>query len=283
MLFATANPILKWAGGKQLLAGTLLRQFPRVFRRYYEPFVGGGSVLFGLSHRDAVIGDRNAWLLDTYRAVRSDFAAVAAILDGMENTKAEFLRIRGIDPDSLDLPTRAAHLIYLNKTCFRGLFRVNRKGRFNVPYGSYDRPYYDPENLRAAAAVLAGVEIRHADFELCLHDVKPEDFVYLDPPYYKLGGYSDFNRYTPGRFKEADHLRLAACCRELDRRGVRWAVSNSDTAFVAAIFQGYRIDRLENRREINLNSADRDITELLITNYADPHQATTFGAEASEP
>jgi DNA adenine methylase len=155
---------------------------------------------------------------------------------------------------------------------------VNRKGRFNVPYGEYDRRYYDLENLRAVAMALEGVEIRHVDFELCLHDVTPEDFVYLDPPYYKLGGYSDFNRYTPGQFRETDHIRLAACCRELDLRGVRWAVSNSDTELVPELFQGYRVERLVNRREINLNSGERDITELLIMNYADPEQLGTFGS-----
>jgi DNA adenine methylase len=269
MLFFNANPILKWAGGKQILAPALIRFFPRHFQRYYEPFVGGGSVLFTLCPGQAVIGDLNGWLLDTYEAIRLNHRRVAEILDGMVNTKQEYLRIRGIDPSTLDLYTRAAHLIYLNKTCFRGLFRVNRKGRFNVPYGAYDRRYYDRENLSAAAAVLERVEIRHTDFELCLHDVTPDDFAYLDPPYHKLGGYSDFNRYTPGQFRETDHIRLAAFCRELDLRGVRWAVSNSDTEFVRSLFEGYRVERLGNRREINLKSRDRDITELLITNFSD--------------
>src|SRR5207237_9329414 len=144
-----------------------------------------------------------------------------------------------------------------------GLFRVNRKGRFNVPYGAYDRRYYDLDNLRAVARALERVELRPGDFERCLQDVTPDDIVYLDPPYFKLGGYSDFNRYTPGQFRDNDHIRLAACCRELDLRGVRWAVSNSDTQFVRELFRGYRIEVLENRREINLNSEDRDINELL--------------------
>jgi DNA adenine methylase len=208
-------------------------------------------------------------LLDTYEAIRTDADRVAQILDGLKNTKEEYLRIRKIRPETLDLLHRAAHLIYLNKTCFRGLFRVNRYGQFNVPYGEYDRRYYDLENLRAVAGALEHVEIRRCDFELSLADVTKEDFVYLDPPYYKLGGYSDFNRYTKDQFRANDHFRLAATCRELDVRGIRWAVSNSDTAFVMELFQGYRIARIENRREINLNSKDRDITELLIMNYDD--------------
>jgi len=111
------------------------------------------------------------------------------------------------------------------------------------------------------------VEIRFTDFELCLADVTEDDFVYMDPPYYKQGGYSDFDRYTKWKFRENDHIRLASVCRELDERGIRWAVSNSDTSFVRTLFDGYTMHPIANRREINLNSQERDIAELLITNY----------------
>jgi DNA adenine methylase len=262
-----ANPVVKWAGGKQGLAAQLVGHFPARFDRYYEPFLGGGSVLFTLQPARAVIGDLNDWLLDVYEAVRADAGRVMRILDGLKNTREEYLRIRKIPPAKLDLFHRAAHLIYLNKTCFRGLFRVNRWGHFNVPYGRYDRRYYDPDNLRAVAAALQNVEMRRGDFELCLADVRSRDFVYLDPPYYKRGGYSDFNRYTKDQFRAKDHVRLAAVCRTLDERGVRWAVTNSDTALVRDLFQGYRVVRIDNRREINLNAEDRRITELLIMNY----------------
>jgi DNA adenine methylase len=162
---------------------------------------------------------------------------------------------------------RAAHLIYLNKTCFRGLFRVNRRGEFNVPYGAYQRRYYDPDNLAAFAARLRGVDIHCQDFELTIADARPGDFIYFDPPYYKVGGYSDFNRYTPGQFRENDHVRLAACCRELDERGVQWALSNSNTPFIRRLYRGFRMVELTNRREINLNSKSRDIAEMFITNF----------------
>jgi DNA adenine methylase len=274
-----ASPLLKWAGGKQGIADVLVRLFPSTFERYFEPFVGGGSVLFCLRPSKAVIGDANEWLLDTYEAIRADSLQVVKILDGLVNTKEEYMRIRKVRHTTLPLVQRAAHLIYLNKTCFRGLFRVNRQGQFNVPYGQYDRRYYDLENVRAAAEQLKEVEIRRGDFELCLHDVNKRDFVYLDPPYYKLGGYSDFNRYTKDQFRENEHVRLAALCRELDLSGVSWAVSNSDTDFVRKLFDGYHFTTIENRREINLNSADRDITELLITNYlpkTPPTQKTLF-------
>jgi DNA adenine methylase len=263
-----AKPVLKWAGGKQALAEQLIRYFPLSFARYYEPFLGGGSVLLTLQPEKAIVGDRNDWLLDTYLALRTDHAQVAKILDAMVNTKDEFDRIRGIRPETLEPIQRAAHLIYLNKTCFRGLFRVNKRGMFNVPYGAYDRRYYDPENLGAVARCLQAVEIRYGDFELCLADVTPDDFVYLDPPYYKQGGFSDFDRYTKFKFRENDQVRLAAVCRELEERGVRWAVSNSDTPYVRTLFDGFTMHNIANRREINLNSQERDINELLITNFS---------------
>lgn len=281
-----ASPILKWAGGKQGIADRLIQLFPSSFDRYFEPFVGGGSILFTLQPSNAIIGDANGWLADTYRAVREDHTQVVEVLDSLENSKEEYMRIRQILPETLPLFQRAAHLIYLNKTCFRGLFRVNRLGQFNVPYGRYSRRYYDPDNLRAVAEVLKSVEIRRGDFELCLHDITARDFVYMDPPYYKLGGYSDFNRYTKDKFRENDHFRLAAFCRELDLRGVHWAVSNSDTDLIRKLFDGYHVTAIGNRREINLNSEKRNITELLITNYLpDIHrtQATLLEAGELEP
>lgn len=263
----TAKPFVKWAGGKQALAAFLSTQFPSRIGCYYEPFLGGGSVLLELSAQSAVVGDLNDWLLDTYEAIRKDWKQVAVELDKFENTKEQYLKIRRIQPDSLGLFQRAAQLIYLNKTCFRGLFRVNRKGQFNVPYGAYDRRYFSPENLQAVASVLQGIEIRRGDYELCLRDITEEDFAYFDPPYFKKGGYSDFNRYTPGQFKARDHVRLASFCRELDSRNVRWALSNSDTPFVRDLFRGFRFVQVNARREINLNSKNRSIQELLIVNY----------------
>ncbi len=264
------KPFIKWAGGKQGIAENLVRFFPRTYARFYEPFLGGGSVLFAQGAKNAVACDLNDWLLDTYTAIRDDWQRVAAILDSLPNTKADFLRIRQVQPQNIPLLERAAHFIYLNKTCFRGLFRVNRKGMFNVPYGAYQRAYYDAFNLEAASNALKGVEFRHSDFELSLFDVTNQDFVYLDPPYYKQGGFADFNRYTRFQFCEPDHFRLAALCRELDERGVRWAVSNSDTEFVRELFAGYQMITIINRREINLNSQNRSINELLIVNYDPP-------------
>jgi DNA adenine methylase len=262
-----ARPFLKWAGGKQALAAEIVARIPRGIERYVEPFLGGGSVFFTLAPSAALLGDGNDWLIDTYAAIRKDWRPVAARLDKLVNTETEYLRIRAVDPAGLDPAARAAHFIYLNKTGFRGLFRVNREGRFNVPYGAYDRRYYDPDELAAAARALRGAELRAGDFEATLAEVSKRDFVYLDPPYWKLGGFSDFNRYTPGQFREEDHRRLAACCRELDRRGARFLLSNSDTPFVRELYAGFRFERIAARREIQLDPAKRDVAELLIANF----------------
>ena len=262
-----AKPIIKWAGGKQAIAAQLAQHFPSTFNTYYEPFIGGASMFLSLAPESAVIGDYNSWLIDTYSAVKQDWPKVARILDSLPNEKEAYLEIRSILPNELDLFKRAAHFIYLNKTCFRGLFRVNRKGMFNVPYGEYDRRYYDPQNLDAFSQRLQGVDVRQGDFELVLHDVSKGDFVYFDPPYYKLGGYSDFNRYTDQQFRENDQLRLAALCSELDSAGVMWAHSNSNTDFIKRLYGEYNVHYIDARREINLNSQNRNIKELLITNY----------------
>jgi DNA adenine methylase len=261
------SPFLKWAGGKQSLARQLVGLFPKNFARYYEPFLGGGSVLFELAPNGATVGDRNQWLVDTYQAIRDDWQQVAKHLENMPNTKEYYLSIREKKQADLSNHERAANFIYLNKTCFRGLFRVNRSGKFNVPYGEYDRRYFDPDVLAAVAHFLQGVTLRCDDFEGVLEDVQSGDFVYLDPPYYKFGGYSDFNRYTDTQFREADHYRLADTCSHLDKVGVKWLMSNSDTEFVRNLYSGFMISSIENRREINLNSSSRKINELVISNY----------------
>ncbi|NOX99881.1 MAG: Dam family site-specific DNA-(adenine-N6)-methyltransferase [Verrucomicrobia bacterium] len=262
------GPFIKWVGGKQSIADQLLAFFPKEFDCLYEPFVGGGSIFMATEWKNAAISDVNGWLIDTYKAIRDDWKQVADLLDNMPNEKPFFLELRTKHPN--DYTThfeRAAAFIYLNKTCFRGLFRVNKKGFFNVPYGEYNRRYYDPGNLKRVGEILSKVEIFQGDFELCLSNATEKDFVYFDPPYYKLGGHSDFNRYTPDQFKEAEHLRLAALCRELDQRNIRWAVSNSDTPFTRELFQGFYATPVSARREINLNPKARNIQELLFTNY----------------
>ena len=136
-----------------------------------------------------------------------------------------------------------------------------------MPFGNYDRRYYDPENLRLVSILLKGAELRTGDFESGILGAEGNSFIYFDPPYYKLGGYSDFNRYTANQFRAIDHLRLAALCNELTDRGIRWAMSNSATPFIRDLYKQYRLVSIKARREINLNSNSRDVEELLILNY----------------
>ncbi len=261
------RPFIKWAGGKQALVADLVGRFPERFERYFEPFLGGGSVFLSLRPSNAVLADQNRWLVDTYRAVRWSWRRVVAELEALPNTRRDYLQIRARDPWSLALAERAAQFIYLNKTGFRGLFRVNRAGRFNVPYGEYDRRTHDPDQLRDVARALRGVTLRCGDFESALSDVTARDFVYLDPPYVKQGGHADFNRYTADQFRQRDHERLAETCRELSARGVRWLLSQSDTETVRSLYEGFAMERVAARREINLNSRRRDVDELLIRSW----------------
>jgi len=262
------KPIVKWAGGKQALANAIVERFPKYPGRYFEPFLGGASIFLTAQPLDAVLNDSNSWLFSTYEAIRDDWKRVTRILDSLPNTKDDYLHIREESRRiGLSKWKQAAYFIYLNKTCFRGLYRVNQKNQFNVPYGAYDRRYYDPGNIEAVAELLQGVTLLNADFEIGVSEISKGDFVYFDPPYYKLGGYSDFNRYTPCQFREPDHIRLASLCRELDHFDIKWLVSNSDTEFIRKLYDGFQINFIESRREINLKSKHRTVTELLISNY----------------
>jgi DNA adenine methylase len=265
---------LKWAGGKGDFLPVLLDAVPRDAARYLEPFLGGGALLLALREArpalPAVGADGNAWLVDAWREVARDWHEVAREIDRLPATRADYLRLHAEDPAGLAPAARAARLIYLNKTGFRGLFRVNRQGRFNVPWGAYARRVYDPAVLERAAALLRSVELRSGDFTETLADAGPGDFVFLDPPYWPAGGCADFVRYTAGRFGPGDHRRLAASCRDLDRRGVRWALSNADRPEVRELYAGFAMQRLEASRDIAGGAKGRASADLLVTNVPDP-------------
>jgi DNA adenine methylase len=240
---------------------------PPGFQRYVEPFLGSAAVFFALRPPSALLADLNEELVVCFRRVRQDAEEVMALLDGMGNTEEEFLRVRATDPLSLSEAERAARVVYLNKTAFRGLWRVNRRGQFNVPYGAYDRPLFNPEVVSAASAALQVAELRHADFERVLADARDGDWVYLDPPYVPAGGYSDFKRYTAGQFRADDHARLAELCRELDSRGIPFLLTNTNNEAARALYGDFDLHVLPTRRDVNLNSLKRSSTDLLVANY----------------
>jgi DNA adenine methylase len=267
-----AAPVVKWVGGKTRLLPELLARIPEQFGRYYEPFAGGAALFFRLAPRRAVLADSNADLIGLYDALATDVASVIRRLQHHREAHDEHhyyaTRERWNDRDaSWPAAERAAAFVYLNKTCFNGLWRVNRSGDFNVPIGRYtDPPICVPEALRAASTALARADLRCTDYRSAIADAGKGDFVYFDPPYDPVTSTSSFTSYTADAFAGEDQRALADCARELVARGCRVMLSNSDTPFMRSIYRGFRIERVKCPRAINSNAARRgDVDELLIT------------------
>jgi DNA adenine methylase len=267
-----ASPIVKWVGGKTKLLPDLLARMPESFGRYYEPFAGGAALFFRLAPKRAVLADSNPDLIGLYQAVANDVNAVIRRLQAHRDNHDEShyyeMRTRWNDRDQQwSTPERAAAFIYLNKTCFNGLWRVNRAGAFNVPIGRYvDPPICVPDTLRAAQQVLSRAEIRRADYRTAVKDAKAGDFLYFDPPYDPVTPTANFTSYTADSFGPDEQRALADTARELVARGCMVMLSNSDTPFIRSIYKGFRVDRVKCARAINSNAAKRgDVDELIIT------------------
>ncbi|MDE3095255.1 MAG: DNA adenine methylase [Chloroflexota bacterium] len=281
---AQARPFLKWAGGKGQLLEELSSRLPARFGRYFEPFVGGGALYFALHgagrlRAGAGLSDANGKLIDTYRAVRDDVEAVIAHLSAFSNDRDLYYQVRAWRHEDLDPPRAAARIIFLNKTCYNGLFRENSRGEFNVPFGRYVRPTIcDAPNLRAVATALRRVSLRQQDFGNVPDRVKPGDLVYFDPPYHPRSATSSFTQYSENGFGEDEQRRLARVVRELDARGAYVMLSNSDTPFIRKLYAGLVIDEVLAGRAINSKAARRGkVTELIVRNYgaAAPRRSRT--------
>lgn len=261
-------PFLKWAGGKRALVPTLTALMPPSYGAYYEPFVGGGAVFFALGPARAFLNDANEELITCYAAVRDRVDDVLAALAGHVNTPEHFDRVRAQRPADLDDVARAARLIFLNRTCFNGLYRVNRRGEFNTPYGRYRNPTLVPErSLRAASAALQGVTLTAGGYRDACATASSGDLVYLDPPYVPAGGHADFRRYHRDQFREDDHEDLARLFKELDARGCHVRLSNAHTPFVLDLYADWTIHEIESRRAINSNGSRRGpVREVLVAN-----------------
>jgi DNA adenine methylase len=275
-------PFVKWAGGK----GQLLSQFepylPDDFGRYVEPFAGGGAVFFHLYRQGRLAGkqvvliDHLEELLNAYRVVQGGVEDLIAELQRHEPHKLDpdhFYEVRAWDRQAdyarrSDL-ARAARFIYLNRTCYNGLYRVNRRGQFNVPFGRYQNPTIcSAENLRAASRALQGVTLLVGDFARCLEVARAGDFVYLDPPYYPLSDTANFTSYTSVAFGLHEQQRLADLFRELDRRGCLVMLSNSATGPIRDLYDGYQQIEVQALRSISCKGDERGaISELLIMNH----------------
>lgn len=259
------SPCIKWAGGKGQLLGEIEKRMPSNFENYFEPFVGGGSVLFFFQPSSAFINDINPQLINLYRQIQSDPEKVISsvnALDAEECSAATYLKNREeynrrIKEHILDCFT-ASLFIWLNKHCFNGLYRVNNKGFFNVPYNNRLKGNsIDRENIRSMSKYLKKVKMSCLDFEEAVKNAVQGDFVYFDSPYFPESPTANFTSYVKGGFLPEDHERLARIFKELDKKGIKVMLSNNDVETVRELYRGYRIESFEVKRMINKDANRR--------------------------
>lgn len=273
------KPFVKWTGGKR----QLLKQFrnnniypPLEFdlqnNTYFEPFVGGGAVFFDLLPENAYLSDLNKELVITYNVIKNEVEKLIDSLKKHQNTKEYFLEIRAKIANDMTNLEIASRFIYLNKTAFNGMYRVNKSGNFNVPYGKYSNPTIcDEENLRRVSKNLKNVTIAHSDYKIVLKKAKKGDFIYFDPPYYPINKTSSFTSYTSEEFLEKEQIELRDTFKKLHLRGCYVMLSNSDTPFVDGIYKEIKdvtINKIQASRVINSDATKRGkISEIVVTNY----------------
>jgi len=272
-----AEPFVKWAGGKSQLLNYLVETMPQQFNNYLEPFVGGGALFFFLyssgilSGKKAVLIDLNSDLINLYRVIKNKDKLEMLIIElkngKYKNEEKVFYSIRENEPEN-DIKA-AARMIYLNRTCYNGLYRVNSNGKFNTPFGRYYNPLIcDEENLRAANIALKNVKIIEDDFELVLAHAEKGDFIYFDPPYQPISKTANFTGYTKDTFTQEDQNRLAYVFNKLDKKGCKVMLSNSDNHYIRQLYKRYEIKTVKAKRIINCKALKRgEINELIITNY----------------
>lgn len=276
---ATANyppqPFLKWPGGKRQIIKEIKRFIPSDIDTYYEPFVGGGAVLFEVQPKKAVINDYNYELINVYKAIKNNLEELIEQLKTYENTEECFYRVRAMDRSenfsTLSAVVRAARTIFLNKTCYNGLFRVNSKGYFNAPFGRYKNPkFINKFQLKAVSEYLNSNEITilNLDFAESLKSLNANDFVYFDPPYDPVSEIASFTEYTSKGFNKSEQIRLKETCDLLNSNGVKFLLSNSATKFIKDLYKEYTIEIVYANRSINSNGKKRGkIEEILVMNF----------------
>ena len=283
------RPILKWAGGKTQLLDELMAKAPTTFEKYIEPFLGGGAMFFALVPRTGVIADSNPELVNLYRCVADNVEGVIGHLRGFENTESKFYETRSLIVADLEPEYAAARTIYLNRTCFNGLYRVNRKGHFNAPFGRYRNPRIcQPETLRSASNALRNVEIVCGDYKGVLaKSASPGDFVFLDPPYLPVSKYADFKRFTKAQFYEEDHRALADEVARLQELGCHVLLTNSNHPLVHELYKPYEIEVVSSRRAISSKAKTRTGQDVIVSVGPSPrslevrHQARSFASACS--
>ncbi|MCH3950787.1 MAG: DNA adenine methylase [Acidaminococcus sp.] len=276
-MFAKTHPFIKWAGGKRQLLDRLIPLIPKEYNRYFEPFIGGGALLLAVQPEKAIINDTNEQLINIYRHLQKDVDKIISLIEEFDSVscdKERYLAMRSrynekIKNHELDYEC-AALMIWINKHCFNGLYRVNSKGLFNVPYNNKTSgASIEPDNLRTIGNYFknCNVEIRQGDFEKACSDVQADDFVYFDSPYVPVSETAYFTSYTKDGFSLDDHKRLAALFRKLDAKGTKIMLSNHNVPLVHELYEGYHIHVVDVRRAINRDAAKRTGEEVIVTNY----------------
>lgn len=262
-----AKPLLKWAGGKTQLLGEIIPKIPKKYGRYIEPFFGGGAVFFATRPENAIIADINPELVNLYSSVASSVNDVIAELRQYKNTEKDFYAVRSLDREKLSNVEAAARTIFLNRTCFNGLYRVNKSGQFNVPYGRYKNPkVIDEDALRAASFLLSKTTIICGDYKTVLmENAQAGDFIFLDPPYLPISEYADFKRYTKEQFYEEDHAELASEVNRLHELGCHVILTNSNHPLVHEQYRKFPIEVIQTKRNISCNSKSRIGEDLIVT------------------
>lgn len=272
------RPFIKWAGGKSQLIQQYIPYFPKDFKNYYEPFLGGGAIFFHLQPKVAVLTDINPELINAYHCVRDNVESLISLLKNhqLRHNKDYYYQVRAsvrgvtLTRSEGPLVERGARFIYLNKTCFNGLYRENSKGDFNVPIGKYKNPKIcNPDLLRSVSVTLQPAKIKVRPFDAVLGYAKSaEDFVYFDPPYHPLSHTSNFTAYSRYSFAEDEQIRLRDVFVELTGRGVKVMLSNSDCSFIRNLYRNFKIHDISATRAINSDAKKRGrISEVLVTSY----------------
>jgi DNA adenine methylase len=271
-----AMPVVKWVGGKRQLLSDLTPLLPEHFTLYCEPFLGGGALLFWIQPRRAIVNDVNTTLIEMYEAIRDNVESLISELKKHKNDSAYFYKIRNWDRDktlynSLSKTEKAARLLYLNKTCYNGLFRVNSAGEFNSPFGNYKKPNIVNETtLRAVSQYFQKADISFycEDYTSILTQLPRGAFVYLDPPYDPVSDTANFTGYSRGGFLRKDQISLKACCDDLHRRGIKFMLSNSATGFIKELYKEYNILIVQAKRVVNSDASRRgEVAEVVVRNY----------------
>lgn len=267
------KPFVKWAGGKNQLINHIFERIPSSYNRYYEPFIGGGALLFALKPNESIINDINTQLITVYRCIKDNPKELIQRLNVLESEKEDFKKdyyekreeYNSLISNNINNLRLAALFIYLNKRCFNGLYRVNSKGLFNVPYNGASKNIFSEANIENISKYLKKVEIRNMDFEESVKDAKEGDLIFFDSPYAPLNPTS-FEAYTKMGFSEEDHIRLAKLFKSLSDKGCYCILTNHNVDLINKLYEEYKIDVITVRRAINSNATNRKGEEVIITN-----------------